>query len=137
MSFVTFTDPRTSSTYTWEVNPSADSEHPLVKPRSIERMSNTGNVGLVKQQGDDGPITLDWTVQVRSSAMELALWQWYVLCKRQTIYITDWNGEEVEGQIIYLSRERKVGNPPYAIYEVQVEVYRLISGVLATAGVTA
>ncbi|HXO84596.1 MAG TPA: hypothetical protein VN803_03625 [Gemmatimonadales bacterium] len=137
MSLVVFTDPRTASTYTWEVNPTADNEHPLMKPRTIERTSKTGNVGAVHQQGDDGPLIIDWMVTVTSPAMELALWQWYVLCKSQTIYVTDWQGEEYEGQIIYLSRERKAGATPYAIYEVQIEVYRLISGILATAGVTA
>ena len=136
MSLVVFTDPRTASAYTWEVNPSADYEAPLVKPRTIERTSNTGNVGLVKQQGDDGPLVLDWHVIVQSSAMELALWQWYVLCKHQTIYVTDWDGEQSEGQIVWMGRERKTGNPEYALYQVQIEIYRLISGVLATAGVT-
>ena len=137
MSLVVFTNPVTAGTYTWEVNPTADSEQPLTKQRVIERTSNTGNVGTVKQQGDDGPLIFDWQIDVRSSGMETALWQWYVLCKTQTIYVTDWDGEEYEGQIIMLSRARKTGSPEYAVYQLQFEVYRLLSGVLATAGVTA
>lgn len=133
---VVFTNPRTGATYTWERNPTADNEQPLTKQRTIERTSNTGNVGAVKQQGDDGPLILDWQIIVVSSAMETALWQWYVLCKSQTIYVTDWDGEEWEGQIILLSRARKAASLSYAVYQVQFETYRLISGVLATAGVT-
>ena len=56
MSQVVFTDPRTSSTYTWPSNPTT--EGALDKARQIERTSNTGNVGATKQQGDDGPLIL-------------------------------------------------------------------------------
>lgn len=136
MSLVTFTNPLTSATYQWEVNPTADQEQPLTKQRAIERTANTGHVGAVKQQGDDGPLILDWQIIVQSSAMELALWQWYTLCRTQTIYVTDWTGEEYEGQIILLSRARKASATGYSVWQVQFEIYRLISGPLATAGVT-
>jgi hypothetical protein len=138
MSNVIFTDPRTSSTYTWPRNPS--SENAATKTRNIERTSNTGNVGATKQQGDDGPLILDFTINVLTTAMEVALWQWYNLSKLQTIYLTDWDGEEWEGQIIELSRQRLAqpvaGRIDYMVYDFQFEVYRLISGPLATAGVT-
>jgi hypothetical protein len=134
---VTFTNPRTSATYTWPANPV--SEQAAAKERSIERTSNTGNVGAVKQQGDDGPIILGWQVNVLSTAAETVLWQWYMLCKTQTIYLTDWQGEQVEGQITSLSRERQVSPlnaGPWAVYALQFEVYAFRSGVLAAAGVT-
>jgi hypothetical protein len=134
VSLVKFTDPKTGSTYTWERNPST--EQPWGKTRQIERTSNTGNVGAVKQQGDDGPLILDWQINVLDQAMETELWQWYVLSDSQTIYVTDWDGEEYEGQIILLTRSRQNASTEYAVYECQFEVYRLISGVLATAGVT-
>lgn len=137
MSAVIFTNPLTAATYTWPVNPAADSEQPLSKVRQIERTSNTGTVGAVKQQGDDGPLILDWQINVQTSAMETALWQWYVLCRTQTIYVTDWDGEQYEGQIIDLSRARKVASTQYAVYQIQFEIWRCISGILFTAGVTA
>ena len=138
MSNVTFTDPRTSATYSWPKNPA--SENAFGKTINIERTSNTGNVGATKQQGDDGPVILDWTINVLTTAMETELWQWYVLSKKQTIYVTDWDGEEWEGQIIALTRQRIAepiaGRIDYMVYDFQFEVYNLISGPLATAGVT-
>jgi hypothetical protein len=134
MSLVTFTNPKTSATYEWEVNPTGDSEQALTKQIAIERTSNTGNVGAVKQQGDDGPLILDWLINVPSSGMQIELWQWFLLSKVQTIYVTDWEGEEYEGQIIMLTRARKIAAP--TVYQMQLEVYRCISGVLASAGVT-
>lgn len=134
---VTFTNPATGATYVWERNPSADGETAGFKQRNISRTSRTAtHVGPVRQQGDDGPIIHDWTINVLSSAMEEELWSWYVLCNTQTILVTDWDGDQYEGQIIYLSRARKAASTQYAVYEIQFEVYRLISGVLATAGVT-
>jgi hypothetical protein len=135
-TLVKFTNPITAGTYTWEVNPSADNEQPLSKARQITRTSNTADVGAVKQQGDDGPLILDWQINVPTRAMATALWEWYVLCRTQTIYVTDWDSDEYEGQLIFVSRARKVGNPPYSVCETQFEVWRLISGVLFDAGVT-
>lgn len=135
MTLLLFTNPQTGDTYTWPVNPDENTEQALAKVRQIDRTSNTANVGAVRQQGDDGSLTLDWSVTVDSDEMELALWQWYVLCKSQTIYVTDWNGEKYEGQIIMLSRTRQNTFPPSAVYEIQFEIYTLLSGVLRTAGV--
>lgn len=135
MSLVTFTNPRTSASYVWEVNPTT--EQPTIKARAIERTSNTANVRSVKQQGDDGPLILDWQVTVQTAAMETALWTWYVLCELQTIYLTDWDGEQCEGQIIYLSRARTPSGgvrSELVVYQMQFEIYRLISGIMATAG---
>lgn len=135
---VKFTNPATSATYTWERNPSADTVTP--KSRQVERTSTTGNVGAVKQQGDDGTYILDWQINILDAAMETALWEWYMLSRTQTIYVTDWAGEEYEVQIVAISRQRVPGalaltNNQYMVYEVQMEVYRFISGPLATAGV--
>jgi hypothetical protein len=137
MSLVTFTNPATSATYVWEANP--NSENVATKQRAIERTATTGNVGAVKQQGDDGPYILDWSIIVQTAAMETALWAWYVLSDTQTIYVTDWDGEQYEGQVILLSRLRTPSGGSrgeYATYELQFEVYRFISGVMASAGVT-
>jgi hypothetical protein len=139
MTQVVFTNPADGTTYTWPRNP--QTEGAAAKPRNIERTSKTGNVGATKQQGDDGPYILDWTVEVLysdSTAFETALWDWYVLCQAQTIYVTDWFGDQYEGQIVTLSRQRQLGplnGQPWVEYLMQFEVYRFISGPLATAGV--
>ncbi|MFL5861085.1 MAG: hypothetical protein ACJ780_09930 [Solirubrobacteraceae bacterium] len=147
MSQVVFTNPRTSATYTWPINPGYDGmTQAAQKQRQIARTSNTANVGATKQQGEDGPIILHWEPLIFHAAHEQALWEWYVLCKLQTIYLTDWNGEKSEGQIITLGRQwlGAIAGPGdtterrgYAKYVFEFEVYRLISGVMAAAGVQA
>jgi hypothetical protein len=137
MTQVTFTDPKTGDTYVWPVNPHAEAAAQRI--RQIERTSNTGNVGATKQQGDDGPHILDFTVNVSSEAMEVALWQWYVLTRKQTIYLTDWLSEKVEGQIIQMFRQRQLGplnGNAWAVYEFQFEVYGFLAGPMYEAGVT-
>jgi hypothetical protein len=144
---VQFTDPRTATVYTWPVNPGYDGiTQAAQKQRQIERTSNTGNVGATKQQGDDGPYIVHWEPVIFHAAHEQALWQWYMLCKTQTIYLTDWNGEVFEGQIITLGRQQlgAVAGPGdtttrrfYCKYIFEFEVYRFVSGILAAAGVAA
>lgn len=144
---VVFTNPRTGGTYTWPINPGYDGvTQAMQKQRQIQRTSNTGNVGATKQQGDDGPAIMHWEPLIFHQAHETALWQWYVLCKTQTIYLTDWNGETFEGQIITLGRQwvGAIAGPGdttarrgYAKYVFEFEVYRFVSGVLASAGVAA
>lgn len=145
MAQVTFTDPKTGATYSWTTNPPPDGIQPSSKVRQIERTSNTGNVGATKQQGDDGPYIMAWNVNVFTEAQEIALWEWYRKCEKQTIYLTDWGGNQYEGQIIELgdqwtgvlsgpgdARDRQ----GYSRMTFQFEVYRFISGKMATAGVT-
>jgi hypothetical protein len=144
---VLFTNPKTGATYIWPINPGYDGvTQAAQKQRQIERTSNTANVGATKQQGDDGPYIIHWEPLIFHAAHETALWQWYAICKLQTIYLTDWNGEECEGQIITLSRQQigALGGPGdtnsrlfYCKYVFEFEVYRFISGVLANAGVAA
>ena len=144
---VVFTDPRTSGTYVWQVNPPYDGiTQPAQKQRQIQRTSNTANVGATKQQGDDGPMIHHWEMPVFHTAQETAFWQWYMLCKTQTIYLTDWNGDVFEGQIITLGRQwigalagpgDTTARRGYAKYIFEFEVYRFVSGLMAAAGVAA
>lgn len=147
MSRVTFTDPKTGDTYVWPHNPDHDalSAQPSQKQRQIDRTSSTGNVGLVKQQGDDGPYIIHWEPLIYSRAHEQALWVWWQLCKLQTIHLTDIEGDVYEGQIITLSRALygALGGPDdigtrgfYAKYVFEFEVYSFVSGMMADAGVS-
>lgn len=146
MGQVTFTDPKTGTAYPWPNNPPYDGPAPAGKQRNIQRTSNTGNVGATKQQGDDGPYIINWNVAVYTRAHVVAMWVWYNLSKLQTIYLTDWEGSQFEGQIIDL-QEQWVGamagpgdTKPrlgYTKMVFQFEVYRFISGPLFDAGVAA
>jgi hypothetical protein len=146
MNRVTFTDPKTGDTYVWPNNPNPDAiTQAAQKQRSIDRTSSTGNVGLVKQQGDDGPYIIHWEPLIYRESHEEALWEWYAKCKLQTIHLTDFNAEVFEGQIITLGRQQigAIGGPGdintrmfYCKYIFEFEVYSFVSGVLATAGVS-
>lgn len=147
MNRVTFTDPLTAATYVWAVNPGYDGvTSPAQKQRQIERTSNTGNVGATKQQGDDGPYLLHWEFNVFTEAMEEALWEWYVRSQKQSIYLTDFRGDQYEGQIITLGmQEVGVLSGPgdttargfYVKTLFEFEVWRFISGRMANALVVA
>ena len=144
MAQVQFTDPRTNTIYRWATNPPYDGPQNSQKQRQIQRTSNTGNVGVTKQQGDDGPFIIDWKVTVFYKSHQQAMWHWYELCKTQTIYLTDWEGNSYEGQIIMLEEQwvgaisgpgdttARVG---YAHMEMQFEIWRFISGYMQAAGV--
>lgn len=147
---VTYINPANGDQYEWAVNPEQDAETQAgvgyqQKQRSIERTSNTGNIGATRQQGDDGPFILHWQTNIYSQAHEIALWTWYQLCKTQSIYLIDFNGEKYEGQIITTSRMRQgvLSGPQdtsqrgyYPTMVIEYEVWQFLSGPLATAGVT-
>lgn len=144
---VTFYDPSDATTYVWPINPPHDGvTQPSQKQRQIDRTSNTGNVGSVKQQGDDGPYILHWEPLIFSAAHETALWEWFKRCETHTIHLTDWNSEVYEGQIITLARQQigALSGPGdtttrkfYNKYVFEFEVWSFVSGLMATAGVTA
>lgn len=145
---VTFTDPAgVVPAYVWPVNPNPDAVTQYAqKQRQIDRTSNTGNVGATKQQGDDGSYIIHWEPNIYHEAHEQAMWQWWMLCKLQTIYLTDFDGETFEGQIITLGREQKgvLSGPGdaksrmfYCTYVFEFEVYRFVSGLMAAAGTDA
>lgn len=142
---VTFTNPKTATTYVWPYNPPYTAMQPAGKSISIDRTSNTGNVGPVKQQGDDGPYIIKWDILVFTDAHEAALWLWYELSRKQSIYLTDFRNSQYEGQIIELSfQEIGAMKGPgdtdargfYQKCTFGFEVWRFISGPQATAGVT-
>lgn len=144
---VTFTEPHSGVNYVWAVNPGYDGiTQPFQKQRTITRTSNTANIGATRQQGDDGPMIFHWEPLVFHAAQQEAMWAFYMLCKNQTIYLTDWNGYKYEGQIITLGEQwiGAVAGPGdtttrrgYAKMIFEFEVYRVLSGPLAVAGVVA
>lgn len=130
-----FQNPANSATYVWPKNHS--DEEGSGKTRTIDRTANTGVVGAVKQQGDDGPLILRWKGTILLRTQLQAMWFWYNLCKSQTIYLRDFDGQEYEGQITSFvpQRHRTLRNPRdtsaplhYWTYDFEFEVYRVIAG---------
>lgn len=138
-----FVNPANGGAYDWLVNHSDEGE--TGKTRNITRTANTGVVGLVKQQGDDGPyiLKLSGTILHRSQLQQM--WAWYALCRTQTIYFYDFDGQGFEVQITSFmpTRHRTLRNPRdpsaplhYWTYNIEMEVYRFLNGDLVAAGVT-
>lgn len=139
-----FTNPADSTYYDWTVNHTEEDESGS-KQRAITRTSNTGNVGLVKQQGEDGPTILRYTGTILDRSQLAAFWAWFKLCKTQTIYFKDFDNQQYEVQITAfqpkrhrrMTSVRRDASMPqhYWTYTIELEVYRFISGVMATAGI--
>lgn len=141
MSRNRFTDPRTGVIYDWQTNHSE--EESTGKTRNITRTAPTGNVGLVKQQGDDGPLIIRLSGSIFHRAQYQQMWHWFQLSKGQTIYFTDFDNQKYEVQITSFlpKRVRRLSNRKdpsmpyhYYTYTMEMEVYRVIAGDLV--GVT-
>lgn len=125
-------------TYPWQINHSDEDEGG--KARSIEESANTGGTGLVKQQADDQPIIFNYSGTILHKAQLVEFWAWFQLCATQTIYFTDFAGDEYEVLITAFkpTRHRTIRNPRdfanaplwYWKYTISIEVIRVISGVM-------
>lgn len=140
-----FTNPADGSFYEWAYNPPFDGiPQGSGKTLAIERLANTGNVGAVKQQGDDGPFILHYEPLIWTAAHQAAMWMWYKLSKKQSIYFTSFTGDEYEGQITTLTQQEigATGGPGdtnargyYVKMVFEFEVWRTVSGMLHDVGV--
>jgi hypothetical protein len=142
MSRDRFVNPVSGEVYSWHINHSDEEE--VSKERSITRTSNTGNVGVVRQQGDDGPLLLRFTGSILHRAQLVAMWRFYAMCHSQTIHFYDFDDQAYEVQIIAFSpvRKRTLRNPRdssapmhYWTYSITMEVYAYINGDMRDAGV--
>jgi len=139
-----FTNPATGAVYDWHVN--HDEEDELGKTRSISRAGLTSNVGMVRQQAEDGPLVLRYRGKILDRAQFQQMWAWFQLSRTQTILFTDFDGQQFEVQITSFTpkRVRKLTSPQrdpstplhYWEYGIEMEVYRLVAGDLQAVGVT-
>lgn len=131
-----FQNPVNGQIYNFPVN--HDEEEPTTKSRTITRTANTGNIGAVRQQGDDGALLLKYHGRTPYRAQAQGLWAWYNLSKNQTIYFYDYDNQGYEVQITELSvtRRRKLSyfgkdpSAPHHTYEwsITMEVYAVLAG---------
>lgn len=134
-----FTDPATGKVYEFQTGHSE--EEAIGKTRATTLSANTGNTGLVKQQGDVQPLVLKYKGTIRHKHQLEEFWAWYQLCETQTIHFTDFAGEEYEVIITEFAPLRKPTvrnhsdptNAPlwYWSYDIVMEVISVVSGVLA------
>lgn len=133
-----FSDPATGSSYVWPIN--HDTEVGGGKNRTITHDANTGNVGLVRQQGDDEPLAFKFSGTILTLAQVQAFWTWFNLCSTRTIRLTDFTGDVYEVIITAFNPVRKrvyrnqrdLVNAATHIwtYDIEVEVISIISGSL-------
>lgn len=137
-----FIDPETAAIYDWPLN--HDTEDVGGKTRNISRTANTGSVGLVKQESDDGPYTLKLSGKIIRRDQFIAMWQWYQRTRSQTIHFRDFDNQTYEVQITSFTPKRvrnqtRPGRDPlqhHWEYQMEMEVYSFVSGDLAAVGVT-
>lgn len=132
-----FTDPASvRAPYSWAINHSEEEE--FGKERTITHGANTGGTGLIKQQSDDSPLVWQFSGTILSEAQVTEMIAWWQLTESQTIYFTDYAGDEYEVIITSFkpTRHRTIRNPRdfanaplwYWKYEIKMEVIRVISG---------
>ena len=138
-----FTNPATGTDYVWRVN--HDEEQEFGKARTVDRAGRSGNVGLVRQQADDAPLTMTLSGKIVHRDQYTMMWALFQLCASQTVYFVDFDDQQYEVLITDFRPVRlrgKTSRDPsvpkhYWTYTIAMDVIRVISGDLATAGVTA
>lgn len=131
-----FINPATAVEYAWAVNHREEDDGG--QERSIERGAPTGAVGLVRQQGDESPLTFRYKGTILTEAQLETMIDWYVLCRTQTIYFRDFAGDEYEvvitgfkpRRIAVVQNKRDLVNAPLWKweYEIAMEVLTVRSG---------
>lgn len=80
--------------YSWPVN--HNEEQPINKSRQMADGAPTSNIGLIPQQGAATPLIFQWKGSIFDPAQHDAFIQWWELCEEQTIYLTDYRGNQYE-----------------------------------------
>lgn len=137
-----FINPSNGESYEWHLGHS--DEEASGKARVIQESANTGNTGLVKQQGDVQPMVIKVSGTILHKKQIEEFWRWFELCETQTIYYVDFAGEEYEVIITSFlpKRQGTVKNPRdfanapyhYWTYSLAMEVIAVRSGIMS--GVT-
>lgn len=133
-----FTNPKNSESYEFDIGHS--SEEPTSKTRQISNSANTANTGLIMQQGDVQPLLIKYAGTILKASQHKEMWRWYQLCQNQTIFFTDYAGNEYEVVITDFApkREPTVKNPRdftnaplhFWKYTITMHVVRVIKGEL-------
>lgn len=133
-----FTNPKNSESYEFDIGHNA--EEPTAKTRQITNSANTANTGLIPQQGAVQPLLLKYSGTILKASQHKEMWRWYQLCETQTIYFTDYAGNEYEVMITDFAPRRQptARNPRdpknaplhYWTYTITMQVIRVRSGEL-------
>jgi hypothetical protein len=138
-----FINPATLEAYPWTINHQPTGDEGTEKKRSVQTSGLTSNIGLVRQQAPDEPMILKRAGEILDLTQEKEMWRWFQICKAQTIYFLEFNGDAYEVQITDFKVQRvgtggptRSGQPYYAKYTLEMEVYSVLRGILQEAGIT-
>lgn len=138
-----FIDPATAEVYEWPVNHSPTGDTGNERKRTITETANSGNVGLIRQQGALEGMALKREGTILTIAHEEAFWRFFELCESQTIYFVEFNGDAYEVQITAYDPKRegtvgpsKNGKKYYVKYVMEMAVFNFLTGVQHNAGLT-
>jgi hypothetical protein len=132
-----FIDNLTAETYDWPVNHSE--EERMGKERTVAHGAPTGNLGLIRQQGESQPMVLQLTGTIFHASQHAAMWNWFERCQSRTIDFIDTAGDHYEVLITSFmpQRRRTLSNPRdpsirlhYWSYTIAMEVLDFKSGAL-------
>ena len=121
--------------YQFPVNYSEEGE--FGRRRNLERTASTNHVGVVRQQGDDGPLIITFNGVIFHADMHQKLINYFAVGRDRTVFFTDFEGWQYEVFLIaYLpTRVRTLRNPrdpsiPYHYwkYSMEMEVVNALSG---------
>lgn len=136
-------DPATGYGYNFDVN--HQTEQAFGKQRNIERTARTGFVGMVRQQGDDGPLLIQLKGEYFKRDQHRNLWHFYNLCKTQTVYWQDFAGDQYEVQITHFlpvrtmtAKNMRDDTAPYHYYtyDMELDVVTILAGDMLTEGIS-
>lgn len=134
-----FTNPANGDIYDWAIN--HKSEDAAGRSRAISHDAPTENRGLIRQVGAESPFVFTWQGTILARAQLIEMIGWYRLCRTQTIYLTDFAGDQYEVVISgfvptrrrVLRNGRDFANAPYNVwdYSITIEVIAVRAGVWA------
>lgn len=129
-----FTDPAgVKAQYTWTINQSEEEE--VQRSRQMGDGAPTQDIGLMPQQGANYPLVFQWKGTIFTQADKDAMDSWYALCDSQSIYLTDFDGNEYEvlitdwgAQRVAVAWNRRGQIPWLWKYTITIRVLNVLSG---------
>lgn len=121
--------------YVWEAN--YDTEDEFSRARSYQRTATTDGVGVVRQQGDDGPVILKVSGVALRRVQHEKFVAFFLAARDRTMHFIDFEGYDYEVFITAYNptRVRTSRNPQdpsmmfhYIKYSLQFEAVNVLSG---------
>lgn len=129
-----FINPVTAGVYLWDINHTEEEEGGMA--RNIDHTAPTSGLGLVRQQGEEGPMEIKLIGTILKESQFDAFQDYYQLSRSQTFYFRDFNDDEYEVVMTAfrptrkrtLRNSRAPGKLHYWTYTMTLEVLAVRAG---------